>query len=119
MASPRPRALDAVCPDSGLLFGRIEIRWQLAQASMDIGLPAHRAGRVSYHDFRRAFLTHMAEANVAAPALQYLAGHQHLSTTAKYIHTRHQAAADAISLLDLEPPGTPQRDTAATHEDEH
>lgn len=93
-------ALDSVCPDEGLIFGRIEIRWQLARASEDIGLPPHLAGRVSYHDFRRAFLTHLAEANVSAPALQYLAGHSHLSTTARYIHARQEAAASAISLLD-------------------
>lgn len=107
--SARARAaLDTVCPDVGLIFGRIEVRWQLAEASKHIGLPEHLAGRVSYHDFRHAFITHLADANAPGPALQYLAGHKHFATTARYIHARAEAAEDALRLLDTKPGRTPK-----------
>lgn len=92
-------ALDSVCPDVGIIFGQVDVRGALRRASMNIGLPPHLAGRVSYHDFRHAFITHLASRGASLAGLQRLAGHKHVYTTARYIHAAQQAAEEALSLL--------------------
>jgi integrase len=109
--SDRARAaLDSVCPASGLIFGRVDIRYQLAQASKGIGLPPHLDGRVSYHDLRRSFLTDLAESGASLGGMQYLAGHKHASTTSRYINPAMEAAEKALATrLNGTPSGTPKK----------
>jgi integrase len=55
-------ALDAVCPDVGLVFGHFTNRKALRAAALKAGIDAARAGKVTPYDFRRATLTHLADA---------------------------------------------------------
>ena len=106
-------ALDSVCPREGLIFGPIDLRHQLTEASKGIGLPRHLAGRVSYHDLRHSYLTHLAESGASLAAIQYLGGHKHASTSARYIHPGQKAAEEGIEALQKRrigtPVGTPRR----------
>jgi integrase len=106
-------ALDAVCPSEGLIFGQHGIRGLLERASMNIGLPEHLAGRVSYHDLRHFFITELAESGASLAGIQYLAGHKHASTTSRYINPGLAAAEDALKARIGTPGGTPRpkRDT--------
>lgn len=107
--SARARAaLDAVCPDEGPIFGRADLRHTLAEASRDIGLPPHLAGRVSYHDLRHAFLSDLAASGASLAGLQYLAGHRHASTSARYIHATQKAAEEALRARDTAARSTPK-----------
>lgn len=105
--SPRARAaLEAACPEEGLIFGRVNVRHWLAAASRGIGLPEHLAGRVSHHDLRHSFMTELAESGASLAGLQYLAGHQHASTSARYIHATQRAAEEALLSRDRAAAGT-------------
>jgi integrase len=98
-------ALDSACPASGPIFGKVDLRYQLAQASESIGLPPHLAGRVSYHDLRRSFLTDLAQSGASLAGMQYLAGHKHASTTSRYINPAMEAAEKALATRQSGTPG--------------
>jgi site-specific recombinase XerD len=96
------KALDAVCPDEGLIFGRRGVRGLLESASRGIGLPPHLAGRVSYHDLRRSFITNELARGTPLAAVQYLAIHKNPSTTDKYVTPSLAAAEEAIRNRDAD-----------------
>lgn len=91
--SPRARAaLDEACPDVGLIFGRHDYRSEWRKAAKAAGLPKTTAP----YDLRHARATHLLEMTGNLPGTQYLLGHKHVSTTAKYIRASKRAAADAL-----------------------
>lgn len=53
------------------------------------------------HSLRHSFATHLLEAGVELPSLQRLLGHNHLSTTAGYLHVRAERLAQIKSPLEL------------------
>jgi site-specific recombinase XerD len=61
------------------------------------GLP--RKGGI--HSLRHSFATHLLEAGVEITVLQRLLGHNHLSTTARYLHVRTERLAQIHSPLEL------------------
>lgn len=90
-------ALDSVCPEEGLIFSGWTFKGWLRRAAKAAGLPPEKARHVSNHDLRHARLTHLANGpRVSLPALGYLAGHKHATTTALYVHP---ARAEAEKLL--------------------
>jgi integrase len=52
------------------------------------------------HILRHTFCSHLAMRGAPAKAIQELAGHQHLSTTMRYMHLSPAALDSAIGLLD-------------------
>lgn len=97
--SPAARqVLDAVCPEVGAIFPRVDYRGTLRVAAEAAGLSEDDAKHVSAHDFRHAMLTHlggMPATNLLGMA--YLAGHKHVSTTAVYMHAAQEAAERALA----------------------
>jgi integrase len=57
-----------------------------------------------FHDLRHYFVTELFRAGVAAPTVQALAGHAHLTTTQRYAHVVQKDLAAAIERLAAEPP---------------
>lgn len=87
------RALDTVCPDVGLIFGRVRYEYALRKAAVAAKIAG--AEHLSDHDFRHARLTYWGERTDNLLGLQFLAGHKHATTTATYMHAGRRAA-DAV-----------------------
>jgi integrase len=81
------KALDAVCPESGLIFGKHKYHKHLVETAKRV-----LGKRVSPYDLRHARITHWLEESGNMPGTQYLAGHALVSTTAKYAHPSLRAA---------------------------
>lgn len=90
------RALEAVCPKHGAIFGRHDFRVSLRLAAASV-LPQALAARVSPYDLRHARITHLVERGQLGGA-QYLAGHKSVATTARYAHPGLRAAEEALGL---------------------
>lgn len=95
------RALDAVCPEEGLIFGKHELRPHI-KAAADAVLPKDRAERFCGAHFRSAMITHSVErpkTNLAG--VQHRVGHKQLNTTARYMRPSLRAAL--LSVASSEP----------------
>ncbi len=90
------RALDAVCPESGPIFGKHDYRDALGKAAATI-LPPAKAEKFCAYDLRHARLTQLAEHNVNGAA--YLAGHRRVSTTALYVKPNRRAAERVLAAV--------------------
>lgn len=88
------RALDSVCPKSGLLFGEHDYVRYLPAAKAS--LPAHKAAVFTWQHLRSARITHWLEQTSDLPGVQYLAGHKHASTTGKYVRPSLRAAQSVL-----------------------
>lgn len=99
--SPAARAaLDAVCPERGLLFGRHDHRDQLERAARRV-LDETRAATFTAYDLRHCRLTELAETgNVTGAA--YLAGHRRVGAAVLSV-APSQAAITAALPLPVEP----------------
>ena len=80
------RALEAVAPSSGLIFGRARFRDSLKAAALAARLPKDIAERVTPYTFRHSRITHLASVTTDLRGLAYLAGHKDLTTTSHYVH---------------------------------
>ncbi len=94
------KALDRVCPKKpGRLFDapKASLRGSLAAALRAAGLE-HLD--VSPYDFRHSRITHGANTpGVALAGIAHLVGHKHISTTALYVQTAEEAAAEALDVM--------------------
>ncbi|TAK10587.1 MAG: site-specific integrase [Anaerolineae bacterium] len=91
------KALDAVCPEEGPIFGRHDYREHLDAAARSV-LPKALADRFCGAHFRSASITHLLERTGNLAAAQYLAGHRQPKTTAEYVRPSYRAAAEAIRV---------------------
>lgn len=112
--SPRAReALDAVCPDEGLIFGACDYRHTLQQAAVRAGIPEADARHIGYHTIRHAMLMDVGSKTSDLTAIAYLAGHKHVTTTAQYVRGRKEGAAEALAARQIGTSDRDQRPTAA------
>lgn len=88
-------ALDAVVPQSGLIFGKHDYREQLKKAA-EKALPPHKAATFAAYDLRHGRLTQLAETG-NLPGLAHLAGHKRVSTTALYVRSTRRAAESVLA----------------------
>lgn len=95
-------ALDAVCPDEGLIFGWQDYRSHLKAAAVQV-LKGERAKRFAGSHLRSARITHLAEESPNLPGIQFLVGHKLLSTTSRYAKPSLRAALVVLNL------GSPQK----------
>lgn len=56
--------------------------------------------RARIHDFRHFFITRCFAGGAGAPTVQKLAGHAHLSVTARYAHTTEALMREAVQVFD-------------------
>ena len=89
------KALDAVCPASGLIFGKHDYRDHVGTAGA-ASLPPDRAERFTGAHLRSARITHLLEATGNLPGVQYLAGHKMATTTNRYAKPSLRAAEDVL-----------------------
>lgn len=106
--SPAAReALDAVCPEAGVLFGTyFQMHLHMRAAATSLGWSPLRRRWLSSYDFRHSRLTIWGEGGVL-PAVSFLAGHKHATTTSKYMHASHEAAR-ALVLAQKRPKKNPK-----------
>lgn len=96
--SPVARAqLDAVCPESGPIFGKFRNRKALRNAARSVGLAPDRVDSLHPYDLRAARLTHWAEGG-NLPGVQWLAGHKKMSTTAIYAQGSLRSAEAVLAV---------------------
>lgn len=88
-------ALDAVCPDVGLIFGKHDYRTHIHRARDAAKMPA---GFVAYA-LRHARITNFLEETGNLPAAQYMAGHKHATTTNKYVRPSKRAAETMLRQI--------------------
>jgi integrase len=82
-------------PADSFLFGVHNYRAQLAKAAAALELP-----RPTRHHLRHFRLTELGHTPGVSPAaLQFLAGHKHMSTTDKYIHSKTKATRDLFDAV--------------------
>lgn len=86
------RALDSVCPRNGLLFGAHDYRIVFRKAAKKAKIPEHKRLILAPYDLRHARITHWLEETDNVVGVQYMAGHKHLSTTARYVRPSLRAA---------------------------
>jgi integrase len=89
-------ALGPVKPgERKLIFGRHSQRYQLHKAAVHV-LSPEKARTFCSYDLKHARITHWAEQSRNVAAIQYLVGHRHVSTTAKYVTPTLRAAQDLL-----------------------
>ncbi len=88
-------ALDSVCPEAGLIFGRASMVASLRKAAREAGMPGHQVKHLRYHDFRHLAGTEMGSVG-DLPTVAFLLGHKHVTTTAKYVHASRSRAAKVL-----------------------
>lgn len=91
------RALDLVAPpEGGLLFPHVDrdaMRESLAAAARRAGLNDRP---LSVYDFRHSRISYLANSGAPLAGVAFLAGHLHISTTARYVTASQQAAEVAL-----------------------
>lgn len=87
-------ALDSVCPNEGLIFGRHDYRDSLEKAAQEV-LPEHLAATFCAYDFKHRAATEMASTG-DLPGTAYLMGWKQVTTANKYAHPEQQAATRVL-----------------------
>lgn len=95
-------ALDSVCPDEGLIFGKHDYRDHLNEAATTV-LPADVAERFCGAHLRSARITHALEQTGNLPGVQFLAGHKMVASTSVYAKPSMRAAFDVIEATEAPP----------------
>jgi integrase len=99
------RWLDAVCPASGVIFGKHNFRAALTKAVEAAKLPAHLAETMTTYDFKHRAATEMASTG-DLPGMMHLMGWKQVTTANRYARPEQQAAARVLAarqvLLDAE-----------------
>ena len=91
-------ALDSVCPEEGLIFGKHDYRSQIRKAADQVLVGLDKEMFTPY-DFRRRALTTFAGAG-SLEALMYMAGHKLPSTSATYIKAEVEAAEKMLRNIE-------------------
>lgn len=91
------KAIDRVCPKKpGPIFGRHRLMVYMHDAAAK-ALPADKARIFTAQHLRSARATHWLDDGGAITAVQYLLGHKHTSTTARYVRPSLAAARKLVS----------------------
>ncbi len=95
-------ALDAICPDEGLIFGWHDYRPHIKAAAAKV-LGKEEAKRYAGSHLRSAFTTHGLELGKNLLGIQYRVGHKLVSTTAKYAKPSFRAALETVGVTPVHP----------------
>jgi integrase len=90
-------AIDSVCPEKGIIFGKHDYRDQLDKAAA-AALTPEKARTFTGYDLRHARATQWAESgNLVGVA--YLLGHKQVTTTNRYARPNRAAAEKVIRII--------------------
>jgi hypothetical protein len=92
-------ALDAVCSETGSIFGRRDYRDSLKRAAARAGLPPEISRRVSPYTFRHSRISQLAWVTNDLRGVAYLAGHRDLTTTSRYVHGNVDAGRRVLEAV--------------------
>lgn len=110
------RALDAVAPEAGLVFGRHNFDKALKRAATAVLGP--ELGRTfAAYDFRHGRAMDLLERSRSLSGVAYVLGHKRLSTTDRYLRGRFAEAAEALSFPIPSPGRGGKRKTRVTDGD--
>lgn len=84
-------ALDAHCPEEGVIFGEHDFARVIKKAAAAT-LSPRQATTFSQYDFRHNRITHLLEESGNLPGTQQVAGHRRATTTDGYSHPSYRAA---------------------------
>src|ERR1051325_9472141 len=97
LTEPALAALEAVCPERGIIFGEHDYRDQLKTAARP-PLQREKARTFATYDLRHARATQWAESgNLVGVA--YLLGHKQVTTTNKYARPNRNAAEKVLLII--------------------
>jgi integrase len=93
LSSAARRALKRVCPKDGIIFGHHRYDTALRKAAL-AAMPKdpERAKLFTGTHLRSARITHWVDEGAPLTGVQFLVGHEHLETTAKYVRPSERAA---------------------------
>lgn len=63
-------------------------------------MPSADVDHGSFHTLRHTFCSYLAMRGVPLGTIRELVGHQHITTTQRYMHLAPSAKSDAIRVLD-------------------
>ena len=87
--------LREVCPETGEVFGKRDMRTTLRKAARAAGIGKDDARFLSNHDFRHGRTTHLLEHSDNLVGVAYLMGHKQITTTNRYVKPL-QRAGEAV-----------------------
>ena len=88
--------LREVCPETGEVFGKRDMRVSLRNAARAANLSEEDARFLSNHDFRHGRTTHLLEHSDNLVGVAYLMGHKQITTTNRYVKPQQRAAAQVL-----------------------
>ena len=93
------KALEALqLEGDALIFGRHRYKRVLLTAALEAKMPKHKANRLCPQHMRSAGGTHLLEQSDGdITGVQYVLGHLHMSTTARYMRTSARAGSRAMA----------------------
>jgi integrase len=92
-------ALDAVCPESGLIFGKHNYRNYARKAALKV-LPRQKADVFTTAHLRSARATHVLESTGNIPGTMHLFGWKKVDTATKYTRSSQRAAEDTVRVME-------------------
>lgn len=90
------KALDAVCPKEGVIFGHHDYREHI-RAAAKAALPKAAADVFTGAHFRSARITHFLEESSNVPGVQFLVGHSDARSTSRYLRPSFRAAEAVLA----------------------
>lgn len=92
-------ALDEVCPEKGVIFGRHDYRDFVRSAAKRAGIDPAKVATFSPYDLRHARTQQLTEVSGNLPGVAYLVGHTRITTTDKYLRGTRRAAAKVLETV--------------------
>jgi integrase len=115
--SPRAQeALDAVCPEVGVIFGHHTFTGLLRKAARDAGLPKETASKLTAYDFRHSRATYWVEHSQNLAGVAFLLGHKEVTTLNKYVKPGQRAAEEVLAQAAVQGSSGPERPGAGDAE---
>lgn len=89
-------AIDSVCPDVGIIFGKHSFKKQLRKAAKESGLPETTYAHLTAYDLRHSRATYWVEHSQNLAGVAFLLGHKEITTLNRYVRPSNRAAQEVL-----------------------